>query len=132
MTKPRNRARFPWLDRLAADGRRMRARFRADRDLQVISGGSIGAAAIMGLLFVPQANFPPAPETWRTEDGRTLAPLKLVAEIAKPTGVVLVPGSASKLYYDFRRIGYKLEKVRIGAEVVPRVFVKTIPSGSGM
>lgn len=49
------------------------------------------------------------------------------ASLVKPVGVVVVPGSAEKLYQDFLRIGYRIDEVRQGAHPVPRVFVASMP-----
>jgi Bax protein len=134
MTKSRNRVRGPWPDRLAQRVLWLKANLIIDHDTQIISCGVIAATAVLALLFTPQPSVSPSLEASTASEGITRTakftrtPNRVVANIAKPAGVVVVPGSASKLYQDFRRIGYKLEDVRVGTESVPRVFVKAIPS----
>jgi Bax protein len=106
-----------------------RARRLADPRIGV-SAALVGAVAL-AVAFSPA----PVPETglWYDTEGKLIAASKAgthqVArtDLAKPRGVTVVPGSAGKLYADFRVIGYRLEDVRAGSETVPRVFVKAIP-----
>ena len=60
-----------------------------------------------------------------------LSPEAANRAFSKPHGVTLVSASATKLFKDFRRIGYRLEDVRKGGSMVPRVFVKAIPKDIG-
>lgn len=90
------------------------------------------STAIAGAVALAIASSPvPVPEEglWYDADGRLVAEHRLAAnDLQKPKGVTVVPGSAGKLYRDFRSIGYKLEDVMAGTESVPRVFVKAMPS----
>ncbi len=95
-----------------------------------VSAALVGAVAL-AVAFSPA----PVPEAglWYDNEGALIAASKTgthqiaKADLAKPRGVTVVPGSAGKLYADFRVIGYRLEDVRAGTESVPRVFVKAIP-----
>jgi Bax protein len=98
------------------------------RDPKVGVAGMIAGLVILAVAFEPS----PVPESglWYDVEGRLVAERKVdiaKVELQKPRGVTVVPGSAGKLYTDFRSIGYKLEDVRAGTESVPRVFVRVIP-----
>lgn len=98
------------------------------RDPKVGVAVGIAGAVVLAIAFGPG----PLPEAglWCDADGRLVVERKAdiqKMELQKPRGVTVVPGSAGKLYADFRSIGYKLEDVRAGTESVPRVFVKAIP-----
>lgn len=98
------------------------------RDPKYGVAGAIAGAVVLAIAFTPD----PVPESglWYDADGRLVVARKVdiqKMELQKPRGVTVVPGSAGKLYTDFRSIGYKLENVRAGIESVPRVFVKAIP-----
>jgi Bax protein len=56
-----------------------------------------------------------------------LSPEEANRVFTAPYGMTVVSASADKLFKDFRRIGYRLEDVRKGVRMVPRVFVKVIP-----
>ncbi len=56
-----------------------------------------------------------------------ISPEEAKQRFRKPYGVTIISASATKLYEDFRRIGYRLEDVRKGGGMVPRVFVKAMP-----
>jgi Bax protein len=102
--------------------------FRAGlRDPRIgVTGAIVGAVA----LAIATAPVPvPDDGLWYNADGRLMAEHQVAsgAVVKKPTGITVVPGSARKLYKDFRAIGYRLEDVMAGTELVPRVFVKAMP-----
>ncbi|MFM2129089.1 MAG: hypothetical protein RL477_635 [Pseudomonadota bacterium] len=110
------------------------ARFR---DPKIGVSAAIVGAVALAIAVSPAPSPVPASDDglWYDADGRLViesrfapsgGPLALRA-MHKPKGVTVVPGSAGKLYKDFRSIGYKLEDVMAGTENVPRVFVKMMP-----
>lgn len=115
----------------AFDGlRRIGAVFSATRaflrDPRIATTAAIAGAVALAIVSSPV----PVPDEglWYDSDGRLVPEHQFaLREVQKPKGVTVVPGSARKLYTDFRAIGYRLEDVMAGTGNVPRVFIKTMP-----
>lgn len=91
----------------------------------------VSAAIVAAVALAIASASVPVPDDglWYDGDGRLVAERQTAAnDLQKPKGVTVVPGSAGKLYKDFRSIGYRLEDVMAGTENVPRIFVKVMPS----
>lgn len=95
--------------------------------------GTVGALALAVALAIVNTPAPQVDDRWYDSEGHVLPQAASEAfgvisrEATKPKGVTVVPGSAGKLYKDFRAIGYRLEDVMAGTENVPRVYVKAMP-----
>ena len=102
--------------------------FRAGlRDPRISVTGAIIGAVALAIVTTPT----PVPDDglWYNADGRLMTEHQMAAAtpVQKPKGITVVPGSARKLFKDFRSIGYRLEDIMAGTELVPRVFVKAMP-----
>ena len=98
------------------------------RDPKIGATAAIVGAVALAIVTTPASMPVPDDGLWYDPDGRIVVEHKTAArEVQKPKGVTVVPGSARKLYKDFRAIGYRLEDVMAGSESVPRVFAKAMP-----
>lgn len=107
------------------DGATARSIFARLRDPRLLVVGVLAFALAVGIAH--RAGPIGEMSGWQYTAGKFARPDKVPNGMVKPVSVTLVPGSATKLFHDFRRIGYRLEDVRRGLELVPRVFVKSMP-----